>query len=113
VLTNNASSLAQLTATGLPYLAGGAPPELTLDPGTGIISGTVSQIDGTAESFGVALNLTDGSATAQTFLELTFVSPDSELPVINSTSSATLVLNQFFSYTINADGQPISQPTSV
>ena len=61
VLTNNASSTAQLAATGLPYQAG-VGPELTIDPGTGFISGTVPPtLDGFAQSFGIELGLADGS----------------------------------------------------
>jgi hypothetical protein len=102
VLTNNASSTAQLAATGLPYEAG-VGPELTIDPGTGIISGIVPPtLDGSAQSFGIQLGLADGSTTDQSYLELTFVS-DPSLPVITSSSSAALVLNEFFSYTITAD----------
>jgi N-acetylneuraminic acid mutarotase len=101
VLTNNAGPEAQLMATGLPYKAG-AGPEMTIDPGTGLISGTVpSKLDGSAQSFGVGLALADGSS-AQSFLQLTFVS-DPLLPVITSSSNAALVLNQFFSYTITTD----------
>ena len=97
VLTNNASS-PQLAATGLPYDQG-----VTIDPGTGLISGTVTD-NGTAQSFGVSVGLTeaDGSATAQSFLELTFVS-DPAVPIISSSSNGTLILNQFFSYTITSD----------
>src|SRR4029077_13377058 len=81
----------------------GVGPELTIDPGTGIISGIVPPtLDGSAQSFGIQLGLADGSTTDQSYLELTFVS-DPLLPVITSSSSAALVLNQFFSYTILAD----------
>ncbi|MBA2434048.1 MAG: hypothetical protein H0V54_03000 [Chthoniobacterales bacterium] len=105
VLTNNASSEARLMATGLPYQAG-AGPEMTIDPGTGLISGTVpATLDGSAQSFGVGLNLADGSS-AQSYLQMTFVS-DPSFPVITSSSNAALVLNQFFSYTIAADA-PVS-----
>ena len=105
VLTNNASPDGKLAATGLPYEAG-VGPEMTINPGTGIISGTVPPtLDGSAQSFGVGLSLADGSS-AQSYLQLTFVS-DPLFPVITSSSNATLVLNQFFSYTIIADA-PVS-----
>ena len=73
VLTNNASSKTRLAATGLPYEAG-AGPQMTIDPGTGLISGTVPPTsDDSSRSFGVGLKLTDGDAS-QSYLELTFVS---------------------------------------
>jgi hypothetical protein len=101
VLTNNASPDAQLAATGLPYEAG-VGPQMTIDGGTGLISGMVPPtLDGSAQSFGVQLSLADGSS-AQSYLQLTFVT-DPLLPVVTSSSNATLVLNQFFSYTITAD----------
>ena len=102
VITDGASPIAQIAATGLPYKEG-VGPELTIDPGTGVISGTMpSADDGSAQSFGVTLNVADGPTTTQSFLELTFVS-DPTAPVITSPSSRTLTLNQFFSYTITAD----------
>jgi len=102
VRVDNASSNTEIGATGLPYLEG-VGPELTIDPGTGFISGTVpATTDGSPQSFGVTVNAADGATTNQSFLEMTFVS-DPASPVINSPSSRTLVLNQFFSYTITAD----------
>ena len=103
VLTNYAGVESRLMATGLPYQAGlEGGPELTIDPGTGVISGTVSSPpDGSAQSFGVGLNLTDGSSV-QSFLQLTFIS-DPLFPIITSSSNANLVLNKFFSYKITAD----------
>ena len=81
VLTNNASSTAQLAATGLPYEAG-VGPELTIDPGTGVISGIVPPaLDGSAQSFGIQLGLADGSTADQSYLELTFVSDPSSCPL--------------------------------
>lgn len=101
VLTTDASQGARLVATGLPYEAG-VGPQMTIDGGTGLISGMVPPtLDGSAQSFGVELDLTDVTS-AQSYLQLTFVS-DPLLPVITSSSNATLVLNQFFSYTITAD----------
>jgi N-acetylneuraminic acid mutarotase len=106
VLTSGASSEAVLTASGLPY-AEGVGPELTIDSATGLISGTVSpSVDDTPQSFGVSLLLTDanGTRTAQSFLQLTFITePIPTVPIINSASNVTLALNKFFSYTITAD----------
>jgi hypothetical protein len=101
VLTNNATSETRISATGLPYSAG-LGPELTIDPGTGLIFGQVpSTADTSAESFGAGIKLTDGDAT-QSYLQLTFVS-DPLFPVITSGSNAALIPNKFFSYTITAD----------
>ncbi len=61
VLTNNVGSETRLAATGLPYEAGVGGPQLTIDPGTGLISGIVPPTpDGSSQSFGVELNLTNG-----------------------------------------------------
>jgi N-acetylneuraminic acid mutarotase len=106
VLTNYATTEEKLAATGLPYQAG-FNPLMTIDPGTGLISGIVPEnSDGKPRSFGVGLKLTGGDAS-QSYLQLTFVS-DLRLPVITSSSNASLVLNKFFSYTITADARTIS-----
>ena len=106
VLTNNASSDAKLAATGLPYEAGRGP-LMTIDPGTGLISGMVPLTsDDSPRSFGVGLKITDSDAS-QSYLELTFVS-DPLFPVITSGSNATLVPNEFFSYKITADAPTTS-----
>ena len=81
---------------------------MTIDPGTGLISGMVPPDFGCAssKSFGVGLKLTDGDAS-QSYLELTFVS-NPLFPVITSGSNAALVPNKFFSYTITADAPTTS-----
>ncbi len=103
VLRINAGLEATIKATGLPYEPGvGGGPQLALDPGTGFITGTVpSTLDGSAKSFGLQLGLANADS-AQSYLQLTFVS-DPFVPVITSGSTAALVLNKFFSYTITAD----------
>jgi len=106
VLTNYASTEDKLAASGLPYEEG-FNPLVTIDPGTGLISGLVpGNSDGRSKSFGVGLKLTNGDAS-QSYLELTFVS-DPLFPVITSSSNALLVLNKFFSYTITADAPTTS-----
>lgn len=90
ITASNITSAATVAANGLP--AG-----LTLDPGTGLITGTVT----TDGSYGVSLTLTDGSATATGSLQLTFTS-DPAFPVITSPSSASLASGQPFTYTIVA-----------
>jgi len=105
IMTHNAVVGNLLQATGLPY-ATGKGPEIILDPATNVISGLVPpSFDGSAQSYGVGLNIMQADV-AQSFLQLTFVS-DPLFPVITSDSVATLVLNQFFSYTITADA-PVS-----
>ena len=79
--------------------AGGLPSGLTVNPATGLISGTPAS-DG---SFRVTLTVTDGPATATGTLQLTFTS-DPEFPIIISSQSAGVTPGQFFSYTIIAPG---------
>ncbi len=106
VVTDNASPETRVSATGLPYAAG-VGPQMKINPGTGLISGMVPRTsDGSAQSFGVGLKLTDGDLT-QSYLELTFVS-DPSFPVITSDSNAALVVNKYFSYTITADAPTTS-----
>jgi hypothetical protein len=101
VLRDNASPEAAMVATGLPYESG-VGPQLSVDPGTGFITGRVPfAFDGFARSFGLQLGLTNADP-AQSYLQLTFTS-DPLLPVITSGAKAALILNQFFSYTITAD----------
>src|ERR1700730_6108772 len=90
VFTTGGSATARLSATGLP-------PGLSVDPVTGIISGTPTA-DG---SFGVTLTVTDGDVTTTSTLELTFTS-DPAIPVIISPRETTLAAGQFFTYTIVA-----------
>jgi hypothetical protein len=94
VLAQNASSSAR-------FAAGGLPPGLSsIDPITGLISGTPT-LDG---NFIVHLGITDGSTTTNAALQLTFISdPGSTVPILTSPSTATLVPNQPFTYTITAD----------
>ena len=108
VLTNYASTEDRLAATGLPYEEG-VGPQMTIDPGTGLISGMVPRprdANDMSKSFGVGLKLTDGDAS-QSYLQLTFVS-NPAFPVITSKSNVALTLNKFFSYTITADARTIS-----
>ncbi len=106
ILAQDVNSEVNFAATGLPYRAGSGP-EMTIDPGTGLISGMVPRNpDGNAQSFGVGLGLLNVDS-AQSYLQLTFVS-DPLLPVITSATVVPLVLNQFFSYTITADAPTTS-----
>jgi hypothetical protein len=91
ILLSGASRSAQLTTSPLP--AG-----LRFDSPSGMILGTPA-FDG---NFPVTLTVTDGAAMATETLQLTFTS-DPTVPVVSSSSSATLTTGQSFSYTMTAD----------
>jgi len=91
ILLTGASQSAQLTTSALP--AG-----LRFDSPSGMILGT-PPFDG---NFPVTLTVTDGTAMATETLQLTFTS-DPTVPVVTSSSSATLTTGQPFSYTMTAD----------
>ena len=92
VLTNGGSSEARLSFDSLP--AG-----LNADPVSGQISGTVI----TDGSYLVFVTVTDGGFSNTGTLQLTFTS-DPEVPVIVSSNTEFITLNQSFSYTIKVDG---------
>lgn len=90
VITTGGSAATQLTATNVP--AG-----LAFDP----VSGTISGIPQSAGSTAVILNVSDPGGNTSGILQLTF-SGDAGLPVIVSSSAASLAAGQQFSYAINA-----------
>src|SRR4029077_8033681 len=92
VFTTGGSPTARLSATGLP-------PGLSVDPTTGVISGTPT-VDG---SFGVTLTVRDGAVTTISTLELTFTS-DPAIPVITSPRETAVTPGRFFTFTIVAPG---------
>ena len=101
VTTTGASSSATLGASGLPS-------GLSVDPVTGLISGTPA----TEGSFSVTLTVTDGSFSTSATLQLTFT-VDPALPVIISSNTVLLTPGQPFTYSINAPGSSSpSDPTS-
>ena len=81
------------------YEAGGLPSGLTIDPDSGLISGTTDS----AGNFAVSLSVTDGRGTANSILQLTFVD-DPNIPIITSLESVTLVPGQPFTYKIVSAG---------
>jgi hypothetical protein len=89
VYATNATSAATLSASGLP-------PGLSIDPVTGIISGSAAA-EGSSI---VTLAITDGSFAAIATLQLTFTA-DPALPVIISLGSVSLTPGELFTYTIN------------
>ena len=99
VFTTGGSPTARLSATGLP-------PGLSVDPATGVISGTPT-VDG---SFGVTLTVRDGAVTTTSTLELTFTS-DPAIPVITSPRETALVAGQPFFYRIVAPSSDHSGTT--
>jgi Kelch motif/Putative Ig domain len=103
VLVKNATESTTLDAAGLP-------PGLTLDPVTGLISGTVlsSVDDGDGlVTNQVTLTLDKGLPTqSQDDLEMVFTS-DAATPVITGLEVVTLVPNQVFTYVITADADAI------
>jgi hypothetical protein len=101
VLAEGGSTSAVFTAGGLPY--GENAPQLSINPQTGLISGTVATPgDGKPLTYGVTVSVIDGGQTATGQLQLTFVS-DNAVPIVNSLSNAVLTVGQLFSYTITAD----------
>ena len=102
VITSGASSAARLSTDTLP-------PGLSVDPVSGIISGTPT----TDGSYLVPLTVSDGALRAAATLQLTFTS-DPGVPVITSSSQAALISGQDFSYTIVApsNADPGTNPTA-
>src|SRR4029077_928271 len=99
VFTTGGSPTARLSATGLP-------PGLSVDPTTGVISGTPT-VDG---SFGVTLTVRDGAVTTISTLELTFTS-DPAIPVITSPRETAITPGRFFTYRIVAPSSDHSRTT--
>ena len=90
VYTIGATAAARVSASGLPS-------GLSIDPVTGVISGTPT----VAGSSAVTLTVTDGATTTNSILELTFTS-DPALPVIAGSDTVLLTPGQFVTYVINA-----------
>jgi hypothetical protein len=88
VYTRGGTPAARVSAIGLP-------PGLSLDPVTGLISGSPA----TSGSSLVTFTVTDGSSTTTATLQLIFTA-DRALPVITSSSSAFLYPGQLFRYRI-------------
>ncbi len=94
----------QITATNSPtsFNATGLPSGLSVNTGTGLISGTPTA----GGTFNVNLSATNGSGTGTAILTLTINSAAS--PVITSASSATGTVGSPFSYQITATNNPTS-----
>ena len=94
----------QITATNAPssYGATGLPAGLSVNSGTGLISGTPT----TAATSTVTLSATNGGGTGTATLTLTINNPAA--PVITSASTASGTVGSAFSYQITATNAPTS-----
>ena len=103
--TANSAFSYQITASGSPtsYGATGLPAGLSINTGTGAITGTPSA----AETSSVTISATNAGGTGSASLTIT-VNAASAAPVINSSLTATGTVNSGFSYQISASGSPIS-----
>jgi uncharacterized delta-60 repeat protein len=99
VITTGGSPASRVSATGLP-------PGLVIDAVTGLISGTPTA----GGSSAVTLTITDGNQTTTNVLQLSFTA-DPTIPVIISSSSASLTPGQAFTYKIVAPAT--SDPSDV
>ena len=98
----------QITATNSPtgYGANGLPTGLSINTGSGLISGTVAATG----TFPIFLSATNAGGTGTATLTLTVVS--AAAPVISSPATASGTLGQGFDYQITANNNPISYAAS-
>ncbi|MDR3405971.1 MAG: putative Ig domain-containing protein [Chthoniobacter sp.] len=109
-IVNSAFSYS-ITATGSPtsYSASGLPAGLTVNTGTGVISGAATAIGTSNVTIGATNSLGTGSATnaggtGSTTLHLTIIAP----PIITSATTASGSTGTAFTYTITATNSPTS-----
>ncbi|OAM91456.1 TonB-dependent receptor [Termitidicoccus mucosus] len=94
-----------ITASNSPtsYAATGLPIGLSLDPATGVITGTPLE----SGTFNVALAATNDVGTSPAVTLVLTVNPAvTAVPVITSATTATAVVGTEFTYTITADNSP-------
>jgi Putative Ig domain len=113
LITSNMTALAedrpfsyQIVATNHPtsYNAGGLPPGLTVNTGTGVISGTPVPTTGIWSASILATNAT-GTATATLTI---LINPNPAIPVISGPAMVTASAGTAFSYQITASNHPTS-----
>ncbi len=99
----NANFTYQIVATNTPagYDATGLPPGLSINPLTGLITGTPARVG----TYQVLLSATNAGGTATATLTLTVTPPT---PVINSPLTASARVNAPFTYQITATSSPTS-----
>ena len=100
VVARPATPAARVTAAGLPS-------GLTLDPVTGIISGTTKSVG----SFSVNLTVDDGNFRALGFLQLTFTN-EPDYPAITNADIVTVPRGQPFTYVIATGASDPADPVS-
>jgi PKD repeat protein len=86
------------------YSSTALPADLTLQPATGVISGTPAA----AGTFAVTIRATNATGTGTASLTLTITAAPVPLPVISSAASAEADLGLLFNYRIMADNSPTS-----
>jgi hypothetical protein len=96
----------QIAATNTPssYAAAGLPAGLSVNTGTGLISGTPT----TSATYTVTLSATNGSGTGNATLTLTIHAAATPAPAITSATSASGTVESAFSYQITATNTPSS-----
>ena len=94
----------QISASNAPssYGAEGLPPNLTINPSTGLISGTPT----TSGTFNVVLSATNAAGTGYLMLTLTVAPAPNGVPVITSSPTATGAVGTSFAYQITATNSP-------
>lgn len=95
-----------ITATNSPtsFNATSLPPGLSVDTGTGIISGAPA----TAGTYNVNITATNAGGSDSQILVITVSNPPVGVPVINSSLTASGMVGAAFSYTISATNTPTS-----
>ncbi len=97
----------QITASNFPtsYSASGLPAGLSLNAGTGLISGMLSS-NVSAGTYLVVLSAINSAGSAEQIFTLHVSDPSLPVPVITSAASSTTAIGAGFSYRISASNSP-------